>query len=61
MKSSFAEDLPMAGMTAGQYAEATARCKAEDIATQRADADLIIAADTVRRLKNCADCAMQRE
>jgi hypothetical protein len=31
------------------YAEATATCKAQDVAAQVPDADLIIAADTVRR------------
>ena len=48
VKSSFAEDLPKAGRTAGEYAEATAVCKARDVAAQMPDAELIIAADTVR-------------
>lgn len=46
-KSTFAEDLSMEGRTGGAYAEATATCKATEVAAKRPDAHLIIAADTV--------------
>jgi hypothetical protein len=48
VKSSFQEDLDKAGMTAGQYAEATATCKAKEVCQTRPDAALVIAGDTVR-------------
>lgn len=46
--STFEEDLPHSQYSPAEYATATAKCKALDVAKACNDAQLIIASDTVR-------------
>eukprot|EP00892_Ulva_mutabilis_P002506 jgi/Ulvmu1/12256/UM086_0049.1 len=64
--SSFEEDLPHDQYGPGEYATATAKCKALDVARACKDAQLIIASDTVvekdgRILEKAADVAQATE
>lgn len=52
--STFEEDLPHNEYSPAQYATATAKCKALDVARECKDAQLIIASDTVRAA--CGQC-----